>query len=516
MAPDGAVDPLPGAHVTGVADGKNVDVTVLPGECKPLVDGDFQRGCVMYYADGAVVIENAYAGDGNPTPADLPCNLMVEVGDQVFQTGDIVIWYHCWTRPFWIVEPAVKPLDPSSLPPYGPGSETASFATAYANADNSIMGRGLSVAGMSTAGERPDIGLYPGWDAAYVTNPTSENAGVVRGMSDSVGAWPIHTRDTRTNQMLIATDYPKASMLDVFRGIDGNPFKKFTTACKNVPNVAHATAFNALAAQLFATDYDKASLSQWANWVGRLWQNYTYLTDVPAGPATTSQTRGMAWLIRTVVQGAKWSANPELFGEWATKLADFVKTKWSAQVGIHIDQFSGGGYPNGGIAPWQNHYLVSALGHAVQLGFTEFQWGLDYLSEFVIESALVDHEFATIYNNSCFHTDTETWVANWAEGLQLTRTFKPELDAALDLPENSLDRLKAVYPPDGTGYQAGDFVGYPWGDDGYPAIRQPAAAYVAMFATDQVRAQQAWEITAQHMRADFSKNPKYNIVPRST
>jgi hypothetical protein len=37
-----------------------------------------------------------------------------------------------------------------------------------------------------------------------------------------------------------------------------------------------------------------------------------------------------------------------------------------------------------------------------------------------------------------------------------------------------------------------------------------------MFATDQVRAQQAWEITAQHMRADFSKNPKYNIVPRST
>lgn len=66
-----------------------------------------------------------------------------------------------------------------------------------------------------------------------------------------------------------------------------------------------------------------------------------------------------------------------------------------------------------------------------------------------------------------------------------------------------------------TGYQPGDFSGYPWAPDGYPAMAQPGFAAIAQHATDQARAQAMWTKFTKYRRCDYSANPKYNIVPRA-
>lgn len=510
---------LPDAHVTGTAAGTAVDITVKPGQRVPLVAGRFDLGAVTYYPDGCIVGENSYAGAGNPTPADLPCNLTIAVGDKIFNTGDVVLWYLSWMRPFWIVPPKAGTLDKRFMPNYGTGSESASFAAQYAKADNSILGIGMAAKAIGNVGERPDLGIIPGWDAAYVTNPSADNEVVVRGMADASAPWPCHAIDTATNQMLVASDYPKTSLLGPFLGAAGNPFSKFTTACPYLLGQAtgHAVGFNVLACALYGTAYDRASLAQWANYVGRTWGNYAYAlsADGPISMQHVEGCRGIGRTLKTIVQGAVLGAGEHqaMFANWADQIASELKAWLAGQTGLQITR-AGPGYPGGGYAPWGMHIATTGVGYAIQCGFPQFQPVLDQYAIPIFDSVLATpHELATVYASGYEKAD-KTLVATWAESLQRQGEVEAQTAAALACAEDSID-MQVAYLGTATGSQGGDFMGYPAAADGRPAILQCALAKLMDHATDHARAQAAWAKFTQYRRCNFSTNPKYNIVPRA-
>jgi hypothetical protein len=522
---------LPNAVITGTAGGKPVNLTVIPGQRMPLVtnaDGTyaFQYGCAMYYPDGGIVIENSYAGVDNPTPMDVPVDLSITCGTFTASTGGITVWYKGWTQPYWTVAPTVQAFDRSLFPYYSDAGSKASAVASFAKSPQGPMATALWCQSMGTTGERGDLGLLPSWDAMYLTNPSADAANVVFGMADAIAPFPFHAIDTQTNQMLLAGNY-KFSCMGAYAGQYGNPFMPLTgtSVCPISMSEAqaHAPAFNALAAALRGTAYDKANLAQWANYIGSLWIQPAYRIS-NGGPTHLDshvQTRGAAWCLRTVAQAAKLSDHPDLFAGWLTEMASEIPAI-AAKPGmpmllanVQYPPVDAGPPPVArGYGMFQLDYFVAATGYAIQLGNKEFQPLLDYFQPFVTDRMLaVQHEFATIYEAT--YKDTSGNVAaNWVQSLQFTTATSPALAAAFLCAEGSQALQTAM---SWTGLP-GDFNGYPESPDGtgYSAIYRGAAAYTAAFATNQTAAQAAWAKFLLYDREVYTTGPKYSVMPRAT
>lgn len=489
-------------------DGTAINVKANKGQRLQIIAGDPSKGSLMYYGDGlCACIENAW-----PT-GDLAGTFKLTAGDTVLFDGHLTIWAKTRTRPFWLRTPQVRPdADLSAFPTYGAGSETASMYGYYLTADNSPMGRGVAAPVMGMTGEQATLGPLPQWDAVYITNPSAENAAVVRGMADSAAVWGFHLIDPATNKMLSLVDYPRASMLGAQIGAAGNPVPISTTANPNKvdSSASHAPAFCALACELFGTDYDREELALWANFCGGLWQNYSY--RLPCGYAAHNhgQTRGKGRGLVVVLYAALFSSEPAYFERWLDAIPSDMESTWLGQTGIHVDQ-KDIPYPNGAIAPWQNHILGYGIGLALEHGHSAFQRVFDYFAETWMDSMLDSpHELATIYEVA-IKDGAGSFVQNWSGALALAAIYDVKLAAALQCAEGSQALMDALQRTDAS--KAGDFIGYPTSPTGYAAMMQPFGAMVAKHATDQVRAQAAWAKFLQWRRIDSRDNPKYDVVP---
>jgi hypothetical protein len=409
------------------------------------------------------------------------------------------------------------------FPKLGSGSGSASFASAYAAADNSRMGRGLSDIAMETQGERADLGPLPAWDACYLTNPSTANANVVRGMADSAAVWQFHMIDPATQRMVDMSSNPHVSDLGVLYGQSGNPIVTYTTTNEKtmLQAQAHATAFSALACAIYGgTSFDKEELAMWANYTSSIWQSWDYRQSSGCVTTQHTQPRGTARGLTTLLYAAKLSGMASYFEPWIEDIASFGSTYWLSLPGIQIDpanvdyQIPNNAAPINSYAPWQQNLLIYALGQAISAGYKAYQPLLDFFVPPALDSMLVTkHEFATKVAVAAVDA-SGTPLANWVAALNETGRLLPDtVGLALTYAENSLDLITTLTSPDSAGYQAGDFVGYPWAPDGYPAMMQPALAMMVNHATDSTRAAAAWSVFQAHQRIDYSANPKYNVVP---
>lgn len=467
----------------------------------------------MYYSDGAVCIENCYI---NTTGDAVLTGVTLMAGTVQLFAGDLTIWAHTRTHPFWIVQPTVKASpDLSMFPKLGAGGETVDLLAEFLKADNGPMGRSLWTAAMANTGERQDLGEIDGFDAIYLKNPTADNATVVRGLSDAACSFQFHGIDPATQKMVSLAGNPKISYLGQIDGQYGNAVPKITSACPQNINeaAAHAPTFCALAAAIFVTEYDREELALWANYVGGLWQNWEYRLPCGYAKATYGQTRGKGRSLTTVAYAAKLSDNPTYFETWLHDGGTDASAHWPAQTGIQIDQNNAVYFDNKGFAPYQQHILIASMGQAIQAGASEYQGAFDYFCTYLFDSMLeAQHEFATAYQVR-YKDDTGAIATDWKQALEFTAVHDPLLTAAMAQAEGSQALQDALQRKDV--HQAGDFIGYPTSPTGFPAIMQPALAYAAMFATDQTRAQAAWAKFKQWQRIDYISNPKYNIVPRA-
>lgn len=499
--------------VTGeIAGAGVVNVVAHAGQRLPLIPGKLS-GSVVWHGDGkSVCLENGYCG----LTDDLFGDFTVYHGPDVVFRGPLAIWAYTRARPFWLVQPQVRPdADLSKFPNFGPGTGNESLAADYAAGDNSPMGLGALIStAIGNGGEHPYLGSLTQWDASYIVNPTPENAAVVRGCADACSVMGFIMLDPATNAMLDVTQYPKASWNAPQRGVAGNPIAQFQTINRVSLGQAqtHAPTFCCLSSELFGTDYDKETLSLWCNFVNSLYQNYAY--RLPAGCTGTdgiprATGRGMVVLSYASIL----SDRSDYFKAWMlATLADFT-AKYKGQTGIQVVQKSFG-YPHNGFGPWLQHLLVYGIGCAMHHGYVnaDSQFAMDFFAAPLLDSMLVtQNELATVYNSQ-WADDNGVVAKDWAQGLQFAAQNQPKLAAALQCVEGSQalqDALQSGNPP-------GYFSGYPTAPDGYPAIAQPAFAVIKDFATDQVRATAAWEKFNANAVAhiDHSTNPKYNIVPK--
>lgn len=506
--------PSPPPTMTGVtlsavlADGTTVDLELQAGQRVPLIAGKI-IGSVMYYADGAVCIENCYAG----TTTDLAGTFTLTNGVNIIFTGPLTVWCYSRTRPFWIVQPQVNPSADLTLFPTLGGAPTATMAKDYAAADNGPMGMGCDTKSIGNGGEWPHLGPVPQWDSCWLTNPSADNATVVRGMADAGCPWPYHVIDPATNAMLDVTQFKQVSMLQVFLGAKNNPIQKYVTACPLSLSQAqgHDTNRNALACAIFGTDYDREELALWNNYVNSLWQNPGY--RLPAGCCDTHNgelPRSIGRGLTSMLYAAKYSSNPAYFDAWVRPYLADLTARALAQTGIHVDQLALI-YPNNGFAPWQNHIMIYGLGLALQFGYTEAQQAFDYFTVTLLDSILsAQHEFATLYSVPA-RDASGNLAPDWVAALHDAALFDNRVAAAITCAENSQELRNAMAEP---GSMApGDFCydGKDTSPTNYCAIMRPAVVMAARYATDQPRAQAALAILEAHDRADYSQNPKYNL-----
>ncbi|CAM5592325.1 hypothetical protein [Rhodanobacter lindaniclasticus] len=144
------------------------------------------------------------------------------------------------------------------------------------------------------------------WDACYLTNPTADNARVVRGMADAAAPVPFHVRDFGTGKMLDVRTYPRASMQDTQRGVGSNPIAAFTTRWPFLLGQAqsHATNYGALACTLWGTEFDREQAAMWANYICSLNQNYLYRSPLGCCAFRNNAARGFGRALTVLLNAA--------------------------------------------------------------------------------------------------------------------------------------------------------------------------------------------------------------------
>lgn len=513
--------------IGALSDGTKINLTANPGE--RVFDS---AGCsVKHYNDGAVCVENAAASVAGDAVFS---SLTVTLGaSNVLWNGPLTIWRRSRTAPFWYIQPKAGTLDASKVPKYGNQNSSASFAaelakpknsqTAYANYSKGPMGSQLFAQNMDMTGERPDIGILPGWDAAYVINPSTDNLNVVKVMGDAAAVWPYHFLDPKTGKMLSLTDYPHAT-LDAGQSDSTNPINLDGTS--NTPlqvgTDSHFPAMAVLAALVFGSEYYVEEAEMAALYAGALWEGWGYRLDKGAGPCSFEhgQTRGKAWRLRQAAQASVLGGpNASMFADWVNQMISEMQGIFSTQIGMPVDQTYGGiAYPHGGVATWQEDFLFSSLVYVNKLGFTAAKPLALLMAPFFEQRLLFAHWiFASIYYFSV-RKDDGTLIANFGDSLKWMAsnptynydgpTGQMIANALAQVPGSAAEMKALSFRTQ----PAGTFLGYPTEVTGYSAIMQPAV--YALRTIGSPNAQAALKVFQDHQTIAWvsDNDQKYNIV----
>ncbi|RJG04344.1 hypothetical protein D3878_10180 [Noviherbaspirillum sedimenti] len=487
-----------------------------------------------------VIVENGWAYE--PNPQDFTYDVQVEVGGQTVYSNNALTHYHHarWRKSFWwgtaplahIKHNTAYLIASKAVPNYDQSitiSETglANLKMNFDAASIEPMGNGIATPYMPTTGGRPEIGLIPGWGAMTVLSMDKRAKDVTLGMGDLSGSWPTHYRDKVTGRPISLADYPYMTL----NGPSSDSFNPTanrnealpgcTTVCNN-PNVAdtaHQPAFNYLPYLLTGEHYYLEELLFYTMWsVGGGHPVYRQLEQ---GLVASDQVRGQAWTLRNVVDAA-----------YVLPDSDPMKAQFNAILAANLAWFNTtyttnasanvfGALTNGyafsynnetGIAPWQDDFFTSVIGHAAERNFSGAPALLAWKAKFPV-GRMADAGFCwvmgSVYTFNMRPTNTSPFFTTYAQVYQAT------LSAALRATAcGSAAMAQQIQLEDpGTPMIAGAMVGYPQSSMGFPANMQPALAY----AKDSgiANAATAWSIFNQRqMKPDYSTDPQFAIVPR--
>jgi len=305
-----------------------------------------------------------------------------------------------------------------------------------------INGRGpMTYDAMGTTGGRNEIGLIPGGDLAYAIR--GEQWPLARLGADHARCYPIHMRDPATGLPLDPTQWPTASTLHAHLGYKYGP--KGTnpvvadSASPLVPDTAHQPHYGIVPFLATGSDFDAEELLFWASYQGT-WNNAAY-RQYEKAIVSGSQTRGIAWGIASYGYAAK------LLDGRHPQAASYRQALRNTADAYWIQRFAPGKPQNNifgvfpevayrdtqgryrGVAPWQNHFLASALNLLVQFGFAEFTAWRDYSAAFPVQLARsACYQAMSLYNWSVIDPDlytsrsaaeagTSQWYRTWDAAL---------------------------------------------------------------------------------------------------
>jgi hypothetical protein len=481
-----------------------------------------------------VAIENDWAYE--PDPHNITYDVALTAGGRsVYTKQGFTHFHHArWRNIAWVGgAPALHLrhdsaylIDSRALPNYDRSVQVsekalATLAAKFSGPEAEPMGVGAASRAMPNTGGRNDIGLLPGWAAMYLLSMDERAKEVTLGTADRAGSWSTHYRDKRTGLPISLVDYPYMTLLGN-PGDTRNPQTGKLEAFPRCPkpvcdspykhDSAHQPAFAYLPYLVTGDQYYLEELQFWAMF-NVFSTNPGYRKHVQ-GLVMPHQVRGQAWSLRTLGEAAYITPDNHPL---KNDLAALVKSNLDWYNATYTDNPSANGlgaivHRNAAsykgktaVAPWQDDFFTSAIGHLADLGFKEAQPLLKWKAKFPIARmvgegscwlAAANYAVAVrdALNAPVYNTIAESYP----------KTVGPEAAA---LPCGSAQWAAA------TNRKPGDMGGYSGTPIGFPSNMQPALAYAAGVSGEAGR--KAWALfMSRSVKPDYGRAPQFAIVPR--
>jgi hypothetical protein len=479
-----------------------------------------------------VTVENDWAYDAAPQNVTYDAQVLVG-GQPVFTQAALTHYHHArWRKVFWWgQEPKLDVrhniaylIGTKALPNYDQSltikeATISSWTAQWTKSKTGPMNPGVGQPYMPTTGARSDIGLMPAWNALYLLSMDQRLKNISLGMSEQAGAWSAHYRNKNTGRPVTLVDYPYATTLNA-PGDSLNPATKLREIFPTCPaaqcttpmtaDTSHQAAFSYLPYLVTGDYYHLEELQFWANF-SSIASNPGYRM-AGKGLVKSDQVRGQAWSLRTLAEAA-----------YITPDNDPQKANFTAIVNNNIDWYDTnytnnasanklGALDHGyaivydtstGLAPWQDDFFTSSIGHMVELGFTNAQPLLTWKSKFVVDR-MVGEGYCWIQapayslkvrdsaSAPLYTTIGQVYTANFPAAF--TQLACAGADMAVNL------KLRV-----------GDMVGYVTAVSSQ-SIMRPALAYAA---SANPNGKKAWDLYAKRpYQPDYAAEPEYAILPR--
>lgn len=482
-----------------------------------------------------VTVENNWAYEPGPRNFTYDAEITLN-GVPVYSKPGLTHYHHArWRKLFWSggdpgvdVRPNMQNLMASgAIPNYDPSVLVAEAALAELEARwqgprTEPMGPGASMPYMPTTGGRGDIGLLPEWAAMYVLSADARAKRVTLGTADLAGSYSAHYRDKRTGRPVSLLDYPYMTIVgkpgDTHNPATGRqeafPACAAAQAC-DTPNrhdIPHQPSFAYLPYLLTGDYYYLEELQFWAMY--DVFASNPGYRENRAGLLKPEQVRGQAWALRTLAHAAYATPDADPLKQHFLQILDANLNWYNAnypgnlqanKLGVIVDGHAIGYLSGTGLAPWQDDFFTSAVGHVAELGFTKAQPLLAWKARFPVQRMVgagtcwID---AAIYAMKVRDSKTASLYDNIEQVYRANRTpdflalpcAGPEMASALNL-------------------APGEMTGYASGALGFPSNMQPALAYAASVAGEDGR--KAWDLfMARPVKPNYGLGPQFAIVPR--
>lgn len=483
-----------------------------------------------------VTVENNWAYE--PAPSNFTYDAEVLVGGKsVYAKPGLTHLHHArWRKIFWAGSSAdivnVKHdtaylIATGALPNYDQSivmkeSALAAFKNGWTGAKTEPMGVGSANAYMPSTGGRDEIGILPAWSAAYLLSMDSRAKMVTLGNGDLAGSWSTHYRDKLTDRPVSIIDYPYMTILGRPSDTRNPATKKYesfpecatTTACTtpNSHDTSHQASFAYLPYLVTGDYYYLEELQFWAMY-NVLSYNPIY-RQTNKGILQSNQVRGQAWSLRTLAQAAYITPDADnlksqFIGFMDNNLAWYNSTYTDNAQANPLGVIINGSaivYDNGtGIAPWQDDFFTSAIGHASDLGFTEATRLLKWKAKFPVDR---------------MNDDGLCWIQGAIYSMTIrSSSTAPIFNTVGDAGRASRDPALVKMSCGGAEMasflklKVGEMTGYSSSDKGYPSNMQPALAYSTQVSG--ANGKTAWnKFMNRTVKPDYSFAPQFAIIPR--
>lgn len=426
-----------------------------------------------------------------------------------------------------------------AVPNYEPGlvgSPSVIAANLATMQTQDIGGNGISKAYMGDVGYAPGIGVLPEWTALYVVNQGVDAKAVMLKQADLQGSWPVHTRDFGTDHPINFADWPYATYSpnvgdsrNAATGLNEKLPSYVLPASlpdtMNKPDVAHHPDFCFVPYLVTADHYYMEGLVFYNRFValdtnshdtfrgGRkcLWQNH--------------QVRGQAWAMRTAVHALYITPDAHPLRGDIQYCVDqnvlWYDSKYVDPAGPLRNIFghfgaliySQNGAANTGNAPWQEDFVTSACGRAIELGFSSFTPLLTYKARQITGRLTSGPDFCwqvgSAYSLRYRESSASPLYTSWNE--VYLNTFSSAITSSTC---GSVEMAAAISTAFNRTVAQNAMVGYTELISGFPANMQPAVAYCATF--DIAGCDDAWTVfDARTSKPDYNAGPQFAIVPRT-
>ena len=482
-----------------------------------------------------VTVENDWAYE--PGPRNFSYDARVEIGGrEAWARPGLKHLHHArWRKVFWWGEaPALELrhdtpylIATRAVPNYDQSIVPAEAAldklhTRWKGDAVEPMGAGLATPYMPTTGGRGDIGLLPDWAVLYLLSMDRRARQATLGGGDLAGSWPIHYRDRRSGRPVSLLDYPYMTRLG-HKGDTRNPatgkYEAFPDcaadkACDTPysPDVSHQPNLAYLPYLLTGDHYYLEELQFWASY-DAFSSNPNY-RDNAKGLLKSDQVRGQAWALRTIGDAAYITPDADRLKSYFMGVVkhnlDWYNTTYTRdpkanRLGVIVNGYAFSYRGNTGIAPWQDDFFTSAVGHLADLGFEDARPLLAWKSRFPIarmtgqgtcwiEGAMYDVQVRDTRDGPIYDDIGQVYRASQKPDIQKLPCAGQDMAVALKL-------------------RSGEMSGFSSSAMGFPSNMQPALAYAADSAGKPGLA--AWKrFMARSVQPDYSGAPQFAIVPR--